>query len=286
MKVLVLTNLFPYTGNRSSGIFITSRLKHYNALGIDYDAVALASRDDAMLKKLKTLFGRTSSDVLTQVDNVKYNPVYIHRSVVYAVLNRLSIPSSQTRLARKFVQEIEKAFNTDSYDLIHAHGMYFVAAGIIARMLAEKYAKPYVITVHGSDINILMKKWKKEYINTLERAAKVIFVSNALLKKAKSYGYSGENAVVIPNGYDPDIFKSLDKNEMRKQLGIYKEGYKYVGFVGNLIEIKRADKLVEIFDRIRQKVENVKFIVVGDGHLRRKMEQEAKEKQRNPEFTT
>ena len=46
----------------------------------------------------------------------------------------------------------------------------------------------------------------------------------------------------------------------------------------NLIEIKRADKLIEIFERIRERVENVKFIVVGDGYLRKKMEQEAKER--------
>lgn len=194
------------------------------------------------------------------------------------LLNKLSIPSKQTRQARKFVQEIEKAFNIDEYDLIHAHGMYFVAAGVTARLLAEKYAKPYIITVHGSDINILMKRWEREYISILEGASKVIFVSNALLEKAKSYGYSGRNAVVIPNGYDPTIFKPQDKNEVRRQLDIYAEGYKYVGFVGNLVEIKRADKLIEIFERIREKIENVKFIVVGDGHLRKKMEQEAREK--------
>jgi glycosyltransferase involved in cell wall biosynthesis len=106
----------------------------------------------------------------------------------------------------------------------------------------------------------------------------VIFVSNALLEKARSLGYSGKNAVVIPNGYDPQIFRSLDKDQARRQLGIYTEGYKYVGFVGGLIEIKRADKLVEIFELIRKRVSKVKFIVVGDGHLRGKMEKQAKRK--------
>ena len=65
---------------------------------------------------------------------------------------------------------------------------------------------------------------------------------------------------------------------MRRQLGIYTEGYKYVGFVGDLIEIKRADKLIEIFELIRKRVSKVKFIVVGDGHLRGKMEKQAKRK--------
>ena len=106
----------------------------------------------------------------------------------------------------------------------------------------------------------------------------MIFVSKALLEKARSFGYSGRNAVIIPNGYDPQIFKPLDKGQARRQLGIHSEGYKYVGFVGNLIEIKRADKLVEIFDLVRRGYPKVKFIVVGDGYLRGKMEQEAKDK--------
>jgi glycosyltransferase involved in cell wall biosynthesis len=49
------------------------------------------------------------------------------------------------------------------------------------------------------------------YLETLESASKCIFVSKALLEKAKSFGYSGQNAAVIPNGYDPEIFKPIDK---------------------------------------------------------------------------
>jgi len=72
---------------------------------------------------------------------------------------------------------------------------------------------------------------------------------------------------------------------VRRQLGIYTEGYKYVGFVGGLMEIKRADKLIEIFELIRKRVSKVKFIVVGDGHLRGKMEEQAKQKGLDVLFT-
>jgi glycosyltransferase involved in cell wall biosynthesis len=156
--------------------------------------------------------------------------------------------------------------------------MFTLPAGLIAQILSEKYSKPYVLTVHGSDVNFLMEKRKKVYLGVFESAQAVIFVSNALLEKARSFGYSAKNAAVIPNGYDPQIFRSLDKDQVRRQLGIYTEGYKYVGFVGDLIEIKRADKLVEIFELIRKRVPKVKFIVVGDGHLRGKMEEQAKQK--------
>jgi glycosyltransferase involved in cell wall biosynthesis len=116
-----------------------------------------------------------------------------------------------------------------------------------------------------------MPKRKERYIEVLENAARCIFVSRALLEKAKSFGYSGQNAAVIPNGYDPDVFKPMDKNTVRKELGIYKENTHYVGFVGNLIPIKRADKLPEIFGKISKELPNSRFIIVGDGTLRDKI---------------
>lgn len=53
-----------------------------------------------------------------------------------------------------------------------------------------------------------------------ENAAKVIFVSNVLLEKTKNYGYSGNNAIVSPNGVDLDNFKLLDKNKIKQELGL------------------------------------------------------------------
>lgn len=123
------------------------------------------------------------------------------------------------------------------------------------------------------------------YIQTFEKASKVVFVSDALLERAKSYGYSGRNAAVIPNGYDPTIFKPMDKVFIRKELNIYKEGYKYVGFVGNLIPVKRADKLPEIFEKIAKRYKRVKFLIVGDGYLREKIEEKMKQKNLNYIFT-
>jgi len=84
----------------------------------------------------------------------------------------------------------------------------------------------------------------------LERAARTIFVSNALLEMAKQFGYSRKNTMVVPNGFDLNIFKPLEKELIRKELGIHSLGYKYVGFVGNLNYVKRADKLTEIFLKI------------------------------------
>ena len=98
--------------------------------------------------------------------------------------------------------------------------MFLLPACLLAKMMADKFKKPYVITFHGDDVNFLMSD-RIYYLIIFESAAAVIFVSNSLLEKAKSFGYSGRNSLVIPNGYDPEIFRPLDKDEIRRQPGIY-----------------------------------------------------------------
>jgi len=284
MKVLVLTNLFPFEGNLASGIFITKRLEQCVKLGIDYTAVPVWFKDDWLIRFARRLLGKEQVNPIKELNGVQYSWVDCERKATWLVwrlireINPIIEEHVIAKQAKDFVHCVESRFDLSSFDLIHAHGMFTPPAGLIAQILSEKYSKPYVLTVHGDDVNTLMKERKKVYLGVFESAQAVIFVSNALLEKARSFGYSAKNAVVIPNGYDPQIFRSLDKDQVRRQLGIYTEGYKYVGFVGNLIEIKRADKLVEIFELIRKRVSKVKFIVVGDGHLRRKMEKQAKRK--------
>jgi len=133
-------------------------------------------------------------------------------------INRIIEGHVIAKQAKGFVHCVESCFDVSSFDLIHAHGMYTSPAGLIAQFLSQKYSKPYVLTVHGSDVNILMEKRKKIYLDLFESAQAVIFVSKALLEKARSFGYSGRNAVVIPNGYDPQVFKPLGKDQVRRQL--------------------------------------------------------------------
>ncbi|MEJ5229937.1 MAG: glycosyltransferase family 4 protein [Pseudothermotoga sp.] len=288
MNVLIITNLFPYKENPSAGIFLTKRLALYESLGVKAKTISLALQDaDSGIRLLKRLIKRWENTPIEKLGNVQYEPVFLTRGswelLRYAIgLRRRLINESIETLLERTISYLSKV--EEKFDLIHAHGMYasiiysLVPAGLIAKRVSEKLNVPYIVSLHGNDVNKYMKQknLRLVYVETLERASKCIFVSNALLERAKSYGYSGKNAVVIPNGYDPEIFKPIDKDETRKRLGIYKEGYKYVGFVGNLIPVKRADKLGEIFKYVNQECAKTIFIVVGDGYLRKKIEKQTK----------
>lgn len=267
MKVLVITNLYPTDNNVSSGVFVTKRLEKYRDFSIDYTAVPIAFCDGFLIQGLKRILKKnTSVFPKGTIGDVVYEEFFIKRNFL-DILGSKVIPNFK-EASCKYARCIEERFSVKEYDLIHAHGMYSPPAGTISRILAEKYKKKYIVSLHGSDINYFMPRNKRLYIETLENAGKTIFVSKALLDKAKSFGFSGKNAVVIPNGVDKDKFVPMSKEKIRKELGIQKEGYKYVGFVGNLVSVKRADKLPEIFQNIKKLHPKTFFIVVGDGVLK------------------
>ncbi len=278
MMVLILTNLFPTKDNPNSGIFITKRLKEHEKLGVDFTAVSLAFRDKGrLLSLLRSLLRKPSEVPLKELEGVSFKPVFVERGLFDVAVQKLWTMKKALENFTDRSEKIPREF--PKHTVIHAHGMYLPApAGVVARKVSEIWNVPYVVTLHGSDVNLNMARRdvRDIYLETLENAARCIFVSRALLEKAKSFGYSGQNATVIPNGYDPDVFKPMDKNTVRKELGIYKENTHYVGFVGNLIPIKRADKLPEIFDKIAKELPNTRFLIVGDGALRDKILKEMK----------
>lgn len=276
MKILFITNQAPRENKTFSGIFIVKRLQQLKRFDISYEAMSLVFADSKFVSAIKRLSKGDISEPLEEFEGVRFRTGVLDGNLSSLLKYRLQRDYYKS-LVVSCANRIEQLVDISSFDLIHAHGMYDVPAGMVAQVLAEKYQKPFIVTLHGSDVNILMSKRKQEYSTALESASKVISVSNAVLEKAKTYGYSGKNAVVIPNGYDPEVFKPMDKEIVRKKLDIHNEGYKYAGFVGGLNPVKRADKLGEIFHLIAKKITNTIFIVVGDGSLKDKIEKETKD---------
>jgi glycosyltransferase involved in cell wall biosynthesis len=162
-------------------------------------------------------------------------------------------------------QTIEKRKNMKEFGLFHAHRVF--PEGYAAMLLSKKHDLPYLVTAHGGEIHSISNNNKTAVREVLEKAAKVIFVSKALMKDAcEKLGYDKYNGVVIPNGVDTDLFKPMDKETARKIMGLPIDR-KIVGFVGNLIEVKGADRLPAIARELMKLRSDVFFLIVGDGPL-------------------
>ena len=281
---LIFTNLFPYFNDTQGGSFITNRLMIFKSLNIDFNVYAIIPDDTYFVKLLKKYSGKKIFDNTKnnfELNGINYNYIKIHRNLLNVIKERTIREKIFLQYSNHILKILYDQIKNQNYNLIIAHGMYDPPAGLIAKIFSEKLNIPYIVNCQGSDINYKMQLSPELYIDVFENAAKVVFVSNAILDKAKDYGYSGNNAIVSPNGVDLDNFKLLDKNKIKIELGLKN---KVVGFVGNLLPVKRADKLPEIFYEINKQKE-VDFLVVGDGPLKKEIEQRCKEKNLNVLFT-
>lgn len=146
-------------------------------------------------------------------------------------------------------------YRRNNFQFINAH---FIWCAEKLPKLKQMYNIPYTVTIHGSDIHevTLYDKEKIDFtLNVLSNANKCIFISKYLLQHAKSIGFRGDNSVVIYNGYNKELFY-LNTNQNRNKTFI-------IGFVGHPIFIKRADILPIVLKIVKEKIPNVKLLMVG-----------------------
>ncbi|AHL22438.1 glycosyltransferase family 4 protein [Thermococcus nautili] len=174
------------------------------------------------------------------VHQVRVPPVYGLRGTSFAFLG-----------ARKIV-ELHRRFG---FDIIHAH---FVGTTSFAGVLAkERLNLPLVVTAHGSDLEHTAKlTLGRLYVRkSLERADAVITVSQYLAKLAQRLG--AKNVRVIPNGVE-----GLEEIPAERR---------YITFIGALREYKSPETFIEL----ARHFPGEEFLVVGDGPLRKELEEKA-----------
>ncbi len=267
LKVLILSEMFPKPKSSSSGIFIVERLKALTALGVPFDFAPVSTFDNLPIRFLKKLKGYSPSEPIKSIQvNQKQYPVL---NVSLGLRDRIGLirqeANSWVKYARGMATAIEKNKKIEEFRLLHAHRVF--PEGYAAMLLSEKHNIPYIVTAHGGEIHSISNQNKAFVKEVLEKAAKVIFVSKALMKDAcEKLDYDKSNGNVIPNGVDTNLFKPMDKEEARKKFGLPLDK-KIVGFVGNLIEVKGADRLPAIARELLKLRSDVFFLIVGDGPL-------------------
>lgn len=112
--------------------------------------------------------------------------------------------------------------------------------------------------------------------NLCTKSQKVIAVSRfSAASIIKEHGISSEKVTVVPNGVDQEVFRpGIQGAEMRERWGIFSE--RVLLFTGRLDYSKGLRYLMEAFNRIIQKVPDVKLVIVGEGILKNQLLQFAK----------
>lgn len=167
------------------------------------------------------------------------------------------------------------AASVSSYDLIHVHGLWYVASALVA-WVARAKGVPYVITPHGMlDRWALKRGWLKKWLyywlvekRNLQYAASVHLL-NAGEFLASSSALKGARTFILPNGVDVSAYKELpDKVELMSIYPHFKDKV-LVLFLGRIHYKKGLDVLVRAFRRAQLVNQDLHLLIAGpdDGYL-------------------
>jgi len=273
-KILVISHLFPNNIEYSKGTFVFDQV---NALSkfkeINVVSPIIWIPFSKYIKKLNKFNVIHNTKLLSGVE--VYYPRY------FAI--PLRIPSRILMWVAGILYFISVFFETliinneFKFEIIHSH--FAFPDGLSSVFLGKIFKKPVIITVHGSDINLYTDKMghlKPMVIYSLKNATHIIAVSAALKNKITKLGIADNKISVVPNGYNPSLFRPMDKDAIRRKLKL-PLNKKIVLFVGHLIFIKGVTYLIESMKFISELRDDTILIVVGDGHLKSQLNKTVEE---------
>jgi mannosylfructose-phosphate synthase len=159
------------------------------------------------------------------------------------------------------------------YDLFHGH---YVDAGNVTLDVAKALGRPAFFTAHslgawkqeqmGGDPVEMEKKFNfkrriADEINIFKSVVAQSFTTEVQKEKvAQLYGWTAENAVIIPPGVDVHTFHPLRSDEARLETDLPDT---YVFCLSRIDTNKGHDLLLHAFDRVRKAVPHAHLVIGG-----------------------
>jgi glycosyltransferase involved in cell wall biosynthesis len=157
------------------------------------------------------------------------------------------------------------------FDLIDAHFAY--PDGLAAVLLGRLLRRPVVVTLRGSIVRLRHYRLHRPQIRwALDRAARVIAVSQSLKDVATDLGVAAQHITVIPNGVDLAKFHPKGRSAAREACGLPLDR-PVILTVGGIYEGKAQHHVVEALARLSIQYPDAVYVMVGedrrDGYVER-----------------
>ena len=156
--------------------------------------------------------------------------------------------------------------NSIKYDVVHSH---YWLSGLVGRWVQRWWNIPHVLMFHtlgavknaigvGEDEPELRVVTEKELAEDCHR---IIAATEGEKEQLASYcGASQETVAVIPCGVNLDMFKPVDKQSARQELGF--EDDRIVLYVGRIEPLKGLDRLLLAVSHLRDR-QRLRLVIIG-----------------------
>ncbi|WP_342513054.1 glycosyltransferase [Sporosarcina sp. FSL K6-1522] len=154
--------------------------------------------------------------------------------------------------------------NRKALSITHAH--YAFPTGLLSLIGKKMMGIPYVVTVHGGDIDQMAAKgpFIAGITKTILQAAEAVIVVGEKLKTDVTgrFEVPGNRVHVISMGVNTAVFKPTVKEEARTTLSLPLEK-KIILYVGNVIRAKGLLELVEAYTLVKTANPDSELYIVG-----------------------
>lgn len=255
MRVIFVTSVYPNNFGKADGIFVHEQAKMMQGKGCQVDILYIDLR--SIRKKRK--WGKIQEEyegLRIFHYSIPCGPIPVIHDLLYLQVQKFALYD--------YVRTV------GTPDVIHGH---FYINGFFAEKMKAKYKVRYLLTEHSSELYSQRISFLHRYImrKSYNGADHVIAVSKALKKRMERY--TVRNIQVIPNIISDQFYYDERKKNVFRFL-----------CVGHLVENKGMRILLEAFNELQQQIKDISLILVGDGILKKELEEYAEDKQLNVVF--
>jgi glycosyltransferase involved in cell wall biosynthesis len=176
--------------------------------------------------------------------------------------------------------QLERLFRATKPDLVHTHSG---KAGILGRLAAARAGVPIIVhTVHGPSFGNFQGALANAVFRSAERRAgrvttHFVSVAQAMTEQYLAAGIGRrEHYTKIFSGFNLAPFLSAQNDPaLRARLGISMDDL-VIGKIARLFKLKGHDDLFSVAPELIRQNPRIKFLLVGDGAWRRKLEGRAR----------
>ena len=185
------------------------------------------------------------------------------------------VPFLSSQFYLKLGQQMFKRYVADRGfpDVVHAHNI--LPAGLIAAWVKGKYGIPFAVTEHSSAyLTNRIRKWQVPLIKHVLRMADARIVVSPYLGRAMQRRFG---SLFCPWEWVPNILdKRFENQEIPKRRHTNKAGLFRILNIASLVGIKNHANLLKAFSMKFKGNSSVQLRIGGDGPLRERLEQLAK----------
>lgn len=244
MNILVIAGNYPSPQSPNNGAFVYNLMQQLGK--VHKITIISPQKINRHEKKAGIGYGEEICEVL--------RPSYFsfsNRKLLNFNTNRLT-----TFFYKKAVTSVLKKLDFKP-DLVYVH---FLSNILPVMDYVERENVPLVVASGESTYDSWIENPQSIQRRVIKLVDHIVCVSQENKTQLKEIGFNERNITVVPNAVNYELFKPLDKNECKKNLGLSQDSF-VVGFIGHFIHRKGPNRIIEAISSLQDP--NIRLICVG-----------------------